>query len=96
MLAGRAKPLQREGQSQVASFALLVDFDSLPLLLDAVPELALDEAEEDLDSDFESPPPPSASFFARFFCLSFLKSVSYQPLPFSRKAGADNNFRMPS
>ena len=48
--------------------------------------LLLSEAPVDLDAEL------SPSDFTTFFCLSFLKSVSYQPLPFRRNAGADSNF----
>ena len=77
MLAGRAAPLHREGAActaaearQLASLALVVDFDSPPLLFD----VELDESDDDFDSEDDALLPPlSPSFFARFFCLPFLR-----------------------
>ena len=52
------------------------DVEDVPVPLLSDPELLSDE-----ESGFEAGPSP-----ARFFLPSFLKSVSYQPPPFSRKA----------
>ena len=65
---------------------LLVSFEALLLEL-LSPEELLPEEELSLDGLLGDPPSP-----ATFFFLPVLKSVSYQPLPFSLKAAAETNF----
>ena len=65
----------------------LEDLSCFPELPELLPE-SLDDPLDDLLSFF--------AFFAfseGFFLSEFLKSVSYQPVPFSRKAAADTCLR---
>lgn len=78
------------------SLELALPPDELALPPDELPpaELSPDELlPEDLLSAELSPDEPLAALreppSARFLLLSFLKSVSYQPAPFNRKAAAD-------
>tara|TARA_B100000073_G_scaffold304555_1_gene273229 strand:- start:284 stop:586 length:303 start_codon:yes stop_codon:yes gene_type:complete len=74
--------------------------DDLPDELDALEDLScfpeLPELSELLPESLDDPLDDLLSFFAfsaGFFLSEFLKSVSYQPVPFSRKAAADTCLR---
>jgi len=67
-------------------------FDSELLEL-SEPEL-LDDELESVEFELESLEPELESEAEIFFLLPDLKSVSYQPLPFKRKAAADTCFFM--
>jgi hypothetical protein len=80
-----------EVEAALLESELLVELE-LSELLDELSLLELEsEPEPVLDSDVELAPLPPSSTFALESFLS-LKSVSYHPLPFSRKLGADSIF----
>jgi hypothetical protein len=79
-------------EAELFESELLLEFELSELLDElSVLELELDSASEpELDSDF-SPALPLSLVLALESFLS-LKSVSYHPLPLSRKLGADSIF----
>ena len=69
--------------------SVVLDDVDAPEDLSLVPELLA-------ESLVESLPDSLPLLSAGFFLSEFLKSVSYQPVPFRRKAAADTCFRKPA
>src|SRR5690606_14287655 len=75
---------QSDAGAFVSFFASFAGFDDSVALPESLLPVSAVAALSDAFSFGGSP-----SLLKRFRCLSFLKSVSYQPWPFSRKRGAE-------